>query len=766
MSNLLQKLFIETVNTVPAGTVTRWVPERKVGTLRAFGYLSHGLVNQLSGGAPITPEYAIKADRIVNPLTGYCYVGIFIGPLITVDNNGNKTLQWFDVAVSGYELTVNVVPGHYETVAEPAKTTTTYDPNIGWNAGARSLQSALGDCTASFSVPQSVIGVIVGLTNITDIFAGEYRHVRYSLVFNSGQLRVVDNALLFGAGTYTDTDVFTISRNGEDIFYAKNGNVFYKATTPNSDELTLDAILYAGGDSVVNSSIDGITAIEQRSAALVNTAATLAGTPKPQAKLTNDSSALVQDGLWFDGTDYHAGPQALTATSNLIVVKEFGAAALTTTSVLTGTGHHVTEIHGVFGQMSAFATEGYYAYAEISTSMSAMTCQAGADQLAFDMTYVAAAFPQMEGTITSLVGQTNLDVTMTLPSMTGLLADRAYAEINVGLQSMFSYGGNWPSLGNYVFTEGPTFSCSSFGYATDSNFANLNLFDITGTALGGATSANSLFDLSLSSTGTMLDTGSAALLPMFTCTLSATGRKEERGEASLLPFFSSTITAFGGGAAALTGPTFTFASTGTGNPTGKAELPFLSFTLSSTGTKNETGTAALLPMFTMALSYSTCSGAAPLFTLSSAGSDAVSNAVAYVMNVHTQESTKYSNFGFMHIINIGNKPYGVKADGLYLLEGTTDNGVAINGSATTKETDFGSFQSKNVPTAYLNSDTLTTITPIVDAVTHPAYSSTFGGRKTLIARGITGRYWKFKIDGIQQVEGVEFLPETRQRRVK
>jgi len=136
------------------------------------------------------------------------------------------------------------------------------------------------------------------------------------------------------------------------------------------------------------------------------------------------------------------------------------------------------------------------------------------------------------------------------------------------------------------------------------------------------------------------------------------------------------------------------------------------------------------------------------------------------MNVHTQESTKYSNFGFLHIINIGNKPYGVKADGLYLLEGTTDNGVAINGSATTKETDFGVFQSKNVPTVYLNSDTLTTITPTVDAVTYSAYSSTFGGRKTLIARGITGRYWKFKIDGIQQVEGVEFLPENRQRRVK
>jgi hypothetical protein len=136
------------------------------------------------------------------------------------------------------------------------------------------------------------------------------------------------------------------------------------------------------------------------------------------------------------------------------------------------------------------------------------------------------------------------------------------------------------------------------------------------------------------------------------------------------------------------------------------------------------------------------------------------------MNVHTQESTKYTAFNFLHIINIGGKPYGVKSDGLYLLEGTTDNGAAINGTVTTKETDFGTFQSKHAPTVYLNSDTTTTITPIVDSVTYPAYSSTFGGRKTVIARGIAGRYWRFKIDGIQQLEGVEFLPETRQKRVK
>jgi len=217
--------------------------------------------------------------------------------------------------------------------------------------------------------------------------------------------------------------------------------------------------------------------------------------------------------------------------------------------------------------------------------------------------------------------------------------------------------------------------------------------------------------------------------------------------------------------AVLAAPTFGFSASATvpASATVTASFPMPSLTATMTRDNQMNGSFGFI---TTSLTRWDFTLAGPLFSLSSAVSETVSNAVAYVMNVHTQESTKYTNFSFLHIVNIGGKPYGVKSDGLYLLEGTTDYGVAINGSATTKETDFGSFKSKHAPTVYLNSDTLTTITPTVDSVAYPAYSSTFGGRKTVIARGIAGRYWRFKIDGIQQLEGVEFLPETRQKRVK
>lgn len=146
------------------------------------------------------------------------------------------------------------------------------------------------------------------------------------------------------------------------------------------------------------------------------------------------------------------------------------------------------------------------------------------------------------------------------------------------------------------------------------------------------------------------------------------------------------------------------------------------------------------------------------------------------MNVNTAETSQYSNYNFMHIINIGNKHYGVKSDGLYLLEGTTDSGTAINGSITTKETNFISaddnkpkfspYQSKRMNYVYLNTDTPTTITPFVDGVQKLTCTSSFGGRKTKMALGNSGRYWQFKIDGIIKLEGLELIPLALQRRIK
>jgi hypothetical protein len=139
---------------------------------------------------------------------------------------------------------------------------------------------------------------------------------------------------------------------------------------------------------------------------------------------------------------------------------------------------------------------------------------------------------------------------------------------------------------------------------------------------------------------------------------------------------------------------------------------------------------------------------------------------AFAMNIHTVEVTRYTNYSFNHIVHINGVAYGVKSDGLYTLDDADDNGTEIIGSLTTKEMDFDAYQSKRVPYVYLNSDSSTRLTPYADGEAVNTYTSGFNGRKTKIGRGATGRYWKFKIDNIEKLEGIELLPEVLQRRVK
>jgi hypothetical protein len=183
------------------------------------------------------------------------------------------------------------------------------------------------------------------------------------------------------------------------------------------------------------------------------------------------------------------------------------------------------------------------------------------------------------------------------------------------------------------------------------------------------------------------------------------------------------------------------------------------------GTIDISGSAEL-GFISQYLSYASIKLTAPIFTFIGTGSETLANTIAYVFNTRTQEVTTYSNYSFLGIIYVNKKPYGVRADGLYLLEGDADITTPINGSITTNASDFNYEVSKNIEQVYLNSDTLVTLTPIVDDVTASPYPSSFGGRRVAIARGLAGRYWQFKIDGVKKLEGLEATCILRQRAVK
>ncbi len=66
----------------------------------------------------------------------------------------------------------------------------------------------------------------------------------------------------------------------------------------------------------------------------------------------------------------------------------------------------------------------------------------------------------------------------------------------------------------------------------------------------------------------------------------------------------------------------------------------------------------------------------------------------------TDEVTRYTNFPFTHVVRYQNSYYGANSTGLYLLEGTTDNGTAIPYDVRTAISDFKSPMRKTVASAY------------------------------------------------------------------
>jgi hypothetical protein len=144
-------------------------------------------------------------------------------------------------------------------------------------------------------------------------------------------------------------------------------------------------------------------------------------------------------------------------------------------------------------------------------------------------------------------------------------------------------------------------------------------------------------------------------------------------------------------------------------------------------------------------------------------------AQAFVMNTKTSTVSRYTEFPFFQVAKIGEKSYGINANGFYELTGIYNavQTAPVNGTITTREEDFGSFHSKNIDTVYLVSDSAaTTVAPIVDGVQKITRPVMQAGRKAKLGEGNRGRYWAMKISKISALEGVEFLVQELGRRVK
>jgi hypothetical protein len=69
---------------------------------------------------------------------------------------------------------------------------------------------------------------------------------------------------------------------------------------------------------------------------------------------------------------------------------------------------------------------------------------------------------------------------------------------------------------------------------------------------------------------------------------------------------------------------------------------------------------------------------------------------AWVVNAKTNASSKYESFPFNSFCCLGGRYYGVRADGIYLLEGDDDAGAPIRASVSLGRQDFGTLNKKRI----------------------------------------------------------------------
>lgn len=124
------------------------------------------------------------------------------------------------------------------------------------------------------------------------------------------------------------------------------------------------------------------------------------------------------------------------------------------------------------------------------------------------------------------------------------------------------------------------------------------------------------------------------------------------------------------------------------------------------------------------------------------------------------EVTRYTNFPFTHVVRYQNSYYGANATGLYLLEGTTDDGSPIPWAVTTGMMDFGTPKLKTVAVAYFGGrfGRASTITLSAGEAVPVSYSfstprsALAKNHRQVFGRGVKARYHALSAVGEHEFE--------------
>jgi hypothetical protein len=594
--------------------------------------------------------------------------------------------------------------------------------NAGWNAGALSATTQSGDCTFTTTVSPSAIGVVAGLNSINE--GSGYKEIDHGLYFSKGQAIVYEGGIAKSSAIpFTSATVFKVSRAGTVVRYYADTVLVYTSGSPSAGTVFVDASMYSSYDKVLSASfVFGSVGGGGSSAGIFPALRGLAG--KSYMGGAGVLAPLASEsGAWGHGFSQSKMPALVGLSSN----RSYGGAI---------------------------------------TRLPALRSESGGGDLAPTFDHAMTLLPALQGAGRALTGEVGSSAG-TFAALQGLSADRPYAQARTTLGALQSSGADLPEIDGSAFLFAPSPRLLAIGRdMTGANAAYLRAPSPTLAFFGGANASLKAPRATLAITGTFTNFGRASLSAP-SATLEASGTVS--GTGSFDPFLkapSGLLVGYGGALASitLTGKASLQAS-GTAGSTGQAAITAPLFELVASGTAQNHGSANLLAPVARLGATAQAYLIAPAGRLEAIGTaTVVATFEAYATNLlhaaregmpTVDEVTRYTNFPFTHIVRYQGSYFGANSTGLYLLEGTTDDGASIAYNMQTHPDTMGSPALKTMVSAYMSGriDPELTATVVAGEDNPQTYSydsprgATAQTHRVKFGRGVKDRYLAVGLSG-------------------
>lgn len=689
-------------------------------------------------GVPPTPARCVTESRTEQ---GVMHVRL-------IDADGNTAI----ISVPTAPITVTTTtcyPANPGTPPVPAILPSAVSNfNLGWSGGARSIASLAADGSAKFSVSNNAVGAVVGF----DIGAVEFSYAgaEHALFFRKGFVSVVERGVSpTGSVPYSDTDIFSIERVGTVVRYYQDTTLLYTSTTPSYGTQYLEASLYSGGDEVISPSLTTTTAAGYGSGEAIflpvsargGNIATSSGNAV-LASLSASGTGYVQQGggaalgpLVATGSQgsYGAGTASLGTLSSqgestAIIELAIGHAPLgfiISAGLGSTSGNTISPSNSLGDNTVGWVEHVWAGYTVV------ITAGAGAGQsleiadnsgqaLLLNTEWVTIPDGTSTYEIRDALGNIVFTGVVTptgggMRPLSALGADYAYAGGEALLSPITSLGVQAVPLTGWAFIEAPMATLVATAHnSTGENAANITAPTPTVVAYFGSAAKVNAPVPTLVASGTAQNWLTASVVgPAGEVSAAATvsGTSQIVATAPM-----ATLIGYGGMVCSvtLTGRA-TVRSSATSGGTGAVSIgaPMARLALFEVTTESFSTADILAPAGQMGATLQAWV-LAPMATLSAIGSATVTATYeAYAVNLlhppaargqaaPVDEATRYTNFPFTHVVRYRNSYYGANATGLYLLEGTTDDGVAIPWAMRTAMTDFRMPTLKTVSSVYVS----------------------------------------------------------------